>query len=221
MLRSKRILEQDGFVWFRRALSEGQIGDLESELGFGHRPGYRPAATSSLLSKLGPDSPVGRLASSLLPNANPVRLVAFNKSPEANWSVPWHQDRVVAVRKRARVDGYSGWSRRDAVWHVEPPLPLLEGMIFARVHFDRSDERNGAMELAAGSHKEGRVSQDTASETAKRHRSVLCEAERGDIVFIKALTLHRSVSSESNANRRVLRIDFANEKLPNPLEWGF
>ena len=219
--RNSDTLEREGFVWFRAGLSEAELEDLESELEFGERPGYRPHASRPLLSKLAPPSPLGRLASRVLPNARPVRIVAFNKSPEANWAVPWHQDRVLAVRNREEVEGYSGWTRRDATWHVQPPLPILQNMVFARVHFDRNDQQNGAMELASGSHRHGYVSQTDAGEIARKHPSAVCEAERGDVVFIKALTLHRSLSSTSDAPRRALRIDYSNQDLPAPLEWAF
>jgi len=221
LLLNSEAFDTDGFIWFRNALSEDQISDLEAELEFGRRPGYRPVASASLLAKVGCRSPLGKLGSRLMPNVRPVRFVAFNKSPEANWTVPWHQDRVIAVKARAHLDGYSGWSQREGLWHVEPPLPVLETMIFARVHFDRNDHTNGAMEIAAGSHREGRVSQSNASDVSKNYQSVLCKAERGDVVFIKALTLHRSIASKSPESRRALRIDFANQELPAPLEWAF
>lgn len=196
------------------------MAKLERALEFGERPGYRPKAHAELMSMLGPASPLGELVSTVLPGARPVRLVAFNKSSAVNWAVPWHQDRVVALKEKADVHGYFGWARRDGLWHAEPPVQVLEGMIFARIHFDRNDHENGAMELASGSHLEGKVSADAADNVAQNYPTITCEAERGDVALIKALTLHRSSTSAAAETRSALRVDFASQALPAPLEWG-
>ena len=49
----------------------------------------------------------------------------------------------------------------------------------------------------------------------------ICDARRGDLLFVKALALHRSSSSSapSGGHRRALRIDYSSEELPFPLEW--
>ena len=41
---------------------------------------------------------------------SPVRAIYFDKSPEANWLVPWHQDLTLALRSRAEVPGFGPWS---------------------------------------------------------------------------------------------------------------
>lgn len=217
---NKDRFERDGFVWFRQGLTEADLAELERALEFGDRPGYRPQAHAKLLSRLGPTSALGELVSTVLPDARPVRLVAFNKSRAVNWAVPWHQDRVVALKEKADVRGYSGWARRGSLWHAEPPVQVLEGMIFARIHLDRNDHENGAMQLASGSHCEGKISAEAADNVAQNYPTITCEAERGDVALIKALTLHRSSASTSTATRRALRVDFSNQALPAPLEWG-
>ena len=45
-------------------------------------------------------------------NAFPVCARLFNKSPETNWLVPWHQDVTIRVRERRDVAGYGPWSKR-------------------------------------------------------------------------------------------------------------
>ena len=40
----------------------------------------------------------------------PVRVLYFDKNPDANWAVPWHQDRTIAVAQRIDVPGYDMWS---------------------------------------------------------------------------------------------------------------
>jgi len=45
------------------------------------------------------------------------------------------------------------------------------------------------------------------------------EAEAGDILVLPMLTLHRSRPADTVKNRRVLRIDYARDALPEPLQW--
>jgi hypothetical protein len=45
----------------------------------------------------------------------PVRGILFDKIPDANWKVPWHQDVTIAVRERVEVDGFGPWSMKADV----------------------------------------------------------------------------------------------------------
>jgi hypothetical protein len=40
----------------------------------------------------------------------PVRSIYFDKSPTANWLVPWHQDLTLALAEQAHVPGFGPWS---------------------------------------------------------------------------------------------------------------
>lgn len=39
-------------------------------------------------------------------SAFPVRGILFDKTPQANWKVPWHQDVTIAVEQRVDVEGF-------------------------------------------------------------------------------------------------------------------
>lgn len=135
--------------------------------------------------------------------------------------MPWHQDRVIAVAQRQDVPGYSNWLQKDSDWHCEPPAGMLKGMVFARVHFDACSEENGAMELSLGSHNHGMVEAADARMVAEACPREVCVAAPGDVLFVKALTLHRSLTSRSEAPRRALRIDFARRsELDDRLRWA-
>lgn len=213
-------LEESGIVWFRRALDKAQLASIERHLAFGARPGFRPQVTPELIALLGKDSALGALSEQVLPHAKPVRVVAFNKTPQSNWAVPWHQDRVIAVREKHEVAGFENWSHRDGYWHVEPPASLLDAMIFARVCFDRSSAENGAMQLAVATHAQGRVADSRVGRVSDAGEIHHCEAEPGDVLFVKALTLHRSASATTATQRRALRVDYSAEELPHPLRWA-
>lgn len=218
---AKAKLEHEGRVWVRGALSVQELDALQNTSAVGTKPGKRIDWDGEVSRHFLPGSTLGKLADSLLPGAFPVRLVAFDKTPETNWSVPWHQDRVIAVSERHDTAGFKNWARKSGVWHTEPPISLLEHMVFARVHFDDTDETNGCLQLSLGSHGLGLVKAEEAAQKATFYPVEICEAKRGDVLFVKALTMHRSLSSRSSTNRRALRVDFANFSLPEPLGWAY
>ena len=214
-------LERDGRVWFRDALGADDLGLLDRACEVSGAPGARLDWTDGLARAIGAVSELTKLARRLQPGAMPVRVVVFNKSSDLNWNVPWHQDRVIAVRERHDVDGFHAWTRKAGVWHVEPPIGFLREMIFARVHLDDADAQNGCLELALGSHAYGQVKADDADDVARSARLEICRARRGDVLFVKALTLHRSRSSARQTDRRTLRIDYCASSLPPPLAWAW
>ena len=213
-------LETTGRCWFRNALAESELHALERACLTDQRPGARLGLAGDLRELLASEGTTPALAHQLLPESKPVRIVAFNKSASTNWSVPWHQDRVIAVAQRHDVEGFGGWSNKDGVWHCEPPIAILSAMIFARIHFDDTDEKNGCFELALGTHAHGWIASDQAHAVASSAPREICTAKRGDVLFVKALALHRSASSKTGDPRRALRVDYVNLDLRPPLEWA-
>ena len=49
---------------------------------------------------------------------------------------------------------------------------------------------------------------------------VACLAKAGGIVAMCPLTLHASAAAEIPGHRRVIHIEFANEELPDGLDWN-
>jgi ectoine hydroxylase-related dioxygenase (phytanoyl-CoA dioxygenase family) len=160
------------------------------------------------------------LATRLLPGACPVRIISFNKTENANWTLPWHQDRVIALRKRVEMPGFTNWTNKAGTWHAEPPIELLDRMIFARVHLDPANAENGCLQLALGAHTRGKIAAEDAEVVANAASIEECVTERGDVLFAKALTLHRSSPSRTSAIRCAIRVDYCAEPLPPPLEWA-
>src|SRR5690348_13015682 len=58
-----------------------------------------------------------------------VRALFFDKTPDANWKVVWHQDLTVAAQRRVDVAGYGPWTEKAGVPHVQPPTGILEQML--------------------------------------------------------------------------------------------
>lgn len=178
-----------------------------------------PLTKSPRIAEFVHSPPLVRTASALLgAPAVCVRALWFDKPPSANWFVPWHQDRTVAVRSRTTVQGFSGWTRKEGVWHVLAPPEVLERMITLRIHLDDADAENGALQVVPGTHKYGHFAVD--GEAGRRVTpAVTLSVRAGDIVAMKPLLLHSSNRSGDHRPRRVLHLEFASDPLPDGLQW--
>lgn len=212
-------LKQSGRVWLRHAVPEEELRKLTATMKMDARAGTRIARGDALFRNIHGSSWAKDIAA-IWYGCSPVRVVSFDKSPELNWGVPWHQDRVVAVKDRVETPGFSNWSKKAGIWHCEPPLKVLQRMLFVRVHLDRNFPGNGAMEIALESHKAGRINSSDAAQASDGYTTEICTADPGDILILRMLTLHRSKPSRTTASRKVLRIDFSADHLPAPLEWA-
>jgi len=219
----RREFELNGFARIESCLSPIELVLLEEDINKDeHGPGRRDFSRHSpnlrtLVQRL------SLILRDYVPaEAEPflVRTLFFNKNNQANWSVPWHQDRTIAVKDRHEVPGYSCWTVKDGVTHVEPSLEILESMITARVHFDRTENENGALEVAMGSHVHGRISQAEKEIALERHEQTICTAEPGEVHLMSPLLLHRSRKAMSGRARRILHLEFAWKQLPSPLCWA-
>jgi len=149
----------------------------------------------------------------------PVRALFFDKTPEANWRVPWHQDLTIAVVRRIETPGFETWSLKDEINHVQPPTGILEGMVALRLHLDDCHSANGALKVIPGSHLHGKLKSADISEWVEANPEVVCEVPRGGALVIRPLLLHASAPAASPAHRRVLHIEYATDQLPNGLKW--
>ena len=221
-LTVRETLERDGAVLAPSLLSEAQIETLRAlaDEVVGGRPGARLRGHAELAAILSPDGPVGALAARLTSDAaRPVRAVMFDKTPEANWTVAWHQDRVIPVRERHEVEGFGPWSTKDGVLHVAPPFAVLAQMITVRVHLDPVDAGNAPLRVALGSHRLGRVPSDAATREADALSQRVCLAKAGDVWAYSTPILHASDRADPPRRRRVLQVDYADFELPSELQW--
>lgn len=150
-------------------------------------------------------------------DARPVRSLFFDKNKEANWKVSWHQDLTIAVRERIDTPGFSSWSLKERVPHVQPPTKILENMLTLRLHLDDTDADNGALRVIPGSHSRGRLSVESIR--ALKEQPVTCCLPSGGILAMRPLLVHSSQKSRKPLHRRIIQIEFAAEQLSNGLEW--
>lgn len=152
--------------------------------------------------------------------ARPVRAILFDKTPDTNWALGWHQDRTVAVSEPRAVAGFGPWSVKRGVTHVEPPFAVIAAMITLRLHIDAVHDDNAPLLIAPGSHRAGRVAEDRIAATVERCGIATCLADAGDIWAYATSILHASAAAAPHhRHRRVLQIDFASGPLPGGLTW--
>jgi len=162
-----------------------------------------------------------RLTRSVLgPDAFVVRGLLFDKTPEANWGVPWHQDLTIAIKQaRPEAPGYGPWSRKGNIPHVQPPVSVLEQMLTVRVHLDDSQEGSGPLRVIPRSHAAGRLDATATREWLGRVPPETCLVPRGGALLMRPLLLHASSPAESPGRRRVLHLEYAAGPLPGGVDW--
>ncbi|GAA0626165.1 hypothetical protein GCM10009422_23660 [Brevundimonas kwangchunensis] len=224
METGRTAFEREGAAHFPHVLSSDDVERLRllADESLGDRPGVRLSGDQWLADLLTTGTPC-RVAASLTSDAaRPVRAVMFDKSPEANWSVAWHQDRTIPVKARVDAAGFGPWSTKDGVLHVAPPFEILTRMTTLRLHLDNVDEANAPLWIAVGTHCIGRIAASAATGEAGRAEQRLCLAETGDIWAYGTSILHASDRASGQRCRRVLQVDYADFELPGGLEWkGF
>jgi ectoine hydroxylase-related dioxygenase (phytanoyl-CoA dioxygenase family) len=147
-----------------------------------------------------------------------VRAIFFDKTPESNWRIPWHQDLAIAVAERIETSGFTGWSIKDGVPHVHPLQRILENMVTVRLHLDDCNLNNGALKVISNSHLEGKLDTARIAELTQ-NKIVACEIPKGGALLMRPLLLHSSSPAKNPLHRRVLHIEYAASELPNGLRW--
>lgn len=218
--------EKAGFAVFNRLVPVMELPTLieEAERLFSSH-GRRPAGLrlvlerSSLFTNFAAGAIVREVIEPILgERAFIVRSLLFDKTPEANWDVPWHQDTTIAVEEKQETVGFGPWSVKDGVPHVRPPAAVLENMLTIRISLDDGGESNGPLLVAPGTHLDGiRSNEKTASFEST---SVACVTEPGGAVLMRPLLFHASRRALHPAHRRVLHLEFAGKELPPPLRWA-
>jgi ectoine hydroxylase-related dioxygenase (phytanoyl-CoA dioxygenase family) len=168
---------------------------------------------------------IAALAKTLSPLAGDAmratRGLFFDKTPGANWPVAWHQDLSLAVAERHDIDGWSNWSMKAGVHHVQPPPELLARMVSLRLHLDDCGADNGPLRVLPGSHAMGRIAAARIAPLREEIAEHACLAAAGAVLAFKPLLLHASSPAKTPAHRRVVHLEYAPDGLlPLPLRWA-
>ena len=163
---------------------------------------------------------VKELLDTLAPNSLAVRAILFDKTGRANWTVPWHQDRSIAVRERVNAPGFGPWSTKAGVIHVQPPLEVLKQMVTLRFHLDACDADNGPLRVIAGTHHRILDQKEIADSTTAATQTI-CAVAAGGLILMRPLLLHASSAATIVRHRRVINVEFGPPSLPGGLRWAF
>ena len=143
-----------------------------------------------------------------------VRVLYFDKPPDRSWSLPWHRDQTIAVKRN---DLPSHQFRKPTVKagvpHVEAPMSLLANMLTLRIHLDPMTKDNGPLSVVPGSH---RVDDPAVGPPIELHAKV------GDVLAMRPLLSHSSSMSRpgTTAHRRVIHFELAPcAELADGYEW--
>ena len=225
-------IRADGFAIIRAVLGLAQVEQLANSLQSleGSESIRRRGGMFAVRNLLDVSKPVRELAESaalrelVVPvlghSAIAVRGILFDKTPGANWKVPWHQDVTIAVSSRKELDGFGPWSIKAGVPHVQPPAKVLDDMLSLRIQLDPGGAENGALKVVPGSHRHGRLSEEEAVRSGAKGPVKVCAINAGDALIMRPLLLHASSASKVPGHRRVIHLDYAAAQLPGGLRWA-
>jgi ectoine hydroxylase-related dioxygenase (phytanoyl-CoA dioxygenase family) len=193
----------------RKTSSKSRLGGLRNLIQL--VPQVADIASSPLITNL--------LHSRLGVDAFPIRALFFDKTPDANWSVAWHQDLSIAVAEKIEAPGFEAWSVKESILHVQPPRQVLEQMLTVRLHLDDCNMDNGLLKVIPGSHLHGKLNAGQIADRTEEKSVVACEVRKGGALLMRPLLLHSSSPARLPMHRRVLHIEFATDELPYGLKW--
>ena len=224
-------LDRDGFVILDRVASPDRVQELIEATRV-----YTTGSSDGLLDRRGEVyggrdllwriDEVRRLARSrelmdivetvLGPGAFAVRGLFFDKTPTANWNLPWHQDLTIAVRERRETPGFGPWTRKGGIAHVHAPGELLARMLTLRLHLDDCGPESGPLRVLPGSHTSGKLDPGAITMWSSRagERAVDCLVPAGGAIIMRPLLLHASASGTGPGRRRVIHLEYAAEGSP-------
>lgn len=148
-----------------------------------------------------------------------VRVILFDKTPDKNWLVTWHQDKTISVNKKREIKNWGPWTLKDDVNHVQPSLDVLEKMVAFRIHLDPTDKSNGCLKVIPNSHRFGILSKDKTDQIVSNSEIYQCNANAGDLLIMSPLLLHSSSKGNSPSHRRIIHIEYSSFTLPEGLAW--
>lgn len=215
-------LSQDGFEIHRGVFSADEVEALREEADrVASEAGSACVRNLSVRSELFRELSNSPKLKEIFPSETltTVRSLLFDKTPQENWPVAWHQDLTIATQSVISCEGYGPWTNKDGVPHAHAPSELLEQMVTARIHLDPTDEENGALMVVTGSHRIGKIPTLSIPDLVEKS-SFTCICEPGDVLLISPLLLHSSHRSTKPNRRRILHFEYAPPNALHPhLAW--
>jgi ectoine hydroxylase-related dioxygenase (phytanoyl-CoA dioxygenase family) len=173
------------------------------------RAGARHILGCPAVARLAQDSRLIDLASEWLDaDAVPFKATLFDKSPDANWLVPWHQDTALPMTEYRESAGWGPWSEKSGVTYAHAPAKALERVVALRIHIDDSTADNGPLRVLPGTHWLGVLSDVQIRLLALQVQPVSCTIAAGGVIVMRPLIIHASSKLNSQMPRRVLHLEY-------------
>jgi len=220
-------LECKGFAILRHVYSRKEINQMKNHLHLYSTtfPNKELHALRALLTEIPEmrelifNENLARILKRMNPELYLTKAIFFDKTPESNWYVTWHQDTTINVESKTESPGYAGWTKKEGFYGVNPPDEILKNALTIRIHLDDTDEANGALKVIPGSQNK-KLSDQEIQIIAQNSIPFVCELEAGAIHLMRPLLLHASSKSANQKHRRVLHLEFNSSLLPNELKWA-
>jgi ectoine hydroxylase-related dioxygenase (phytanoyl-CoA dioxygenase family) len=215
-------LERNGYAVLAGAADTQAAAEAFDSLIAGSSSGSRRVpADAEIVEQLAGQPVVRDIVSRLAGHdARPVRAIAFDKTADANWLVPWHQDRTIAVNSREDAADVINWTVKRGVTHCEPPAAMLETMLTLRWHIDGIGLDDGCLRVLTGTHRLGRLTRDEIAQQLRFGNDASVPVPAGSIFVMRPLLVHSSRRRTTTGRRRVLHVEFAAGDPPVPLQWA-
>jgi ectoine hydroxylase-related dioxygenase (phytanoyl-CoA dioxygenase family) len=193
-----------------------RLAPRRSRAGIRHALGLGPVAGIARQTQV-----IGLAREVLGPEAFPFRATLFDKSPQSNWLVVWHQDTALPLCERVDTPGWGPWSVKEGVHYAHAPAAALSEVLALRIHLDDSNAGNGPLRVLPGTHGLGVLTDDRLHELSTQIAPVDCVIPKGGVVAMRPLVVHSSSKSKSDLPRRVLHIEYAaSDSIAAPLGLG-
>jgi ectoine hydroxylase-related dioxygenase (phytanoyl-CoA dioxygenase family) len=207
-------VEEQGFAIVPSVLSTRELipilvslADLEPPRG---RAGIRHVLNHPTVKVVAQNPRLLEMAQAVLGEAAfPFRATLFDKTPETNWLISWHQDTALPLQEKVETPGWGPWSVKEGVIYAHAPAAALEQVLALRLHLDDCTEDGGPLRVLPGTHGLGILREDEIERHSTYEQPVECIGARGAVVAMRPLIIHASSKSRSQAPRRVLHIEYA------------
>jgi ectoine hydroxylase-related dioxygenase (phytanoyl-CoA dioxygenase family) len=208
------IIEEQGFGVLPEVVLSREtrrlIDDLDQSPLRRRKAGVRHALAHPSVAALAREPRLLNIAQEVLgTEALPFRATLFDKSPQANWLVVWHQDTALPLRERHDAPSWGPWSVKDGVVYAHAPAGVLSQVLALRIHLDDSTADNGPLRVLPGTHTEGVLSDDAIREFVAQIEPTDCLIPQGGVLAMRPLLIHASSKSQSEGLRRVLHIEYS------------
>ena len=162
---SRAAVEKNGFEIVSDLFNLEEISSIGRELDSTSlrrtRAGIRHLMSNSDVAATARDHRLLEIACETLGGeAFPFRATLFDKSPDANWLVVWHQDTALQVRHQLDALRWGPWSMKEGIPYAHAPADVLSSVLALRVHLDDSTADNGPLKVLPGTHSLGLLDDD-------------------------------------------------------------